>query len=205
MFPVLSRSARLQALAIAVLAAASLVTQWAYLMAWRGTPPLATVVDMARFFTILTALLVMIAFAAAGLSRLRGVSGVMLAALTLSMVLTGGVYHAMLAEYWNPTGIGIAADWGLHTILPVLVFLWWLLHAPKTELVWADLPAFAVWPAVYTAYALGLGTVDGTYPYPFMDPAASGPWPVAATLAMLTLVILLGGVLMIGLGRFIDR
>jgi hypothetical protein len=205
MFPVLSRSARLQALAIAVLAAASLVAQWAYLIEWRGTGPVETLVDMARFFTILTMALVVVAFLATGLSRLRGLSAVTLAALTLSVVLTGAVYHAMLAHLWNPTGIGIAADWGLHGVVPAAVLLWWLWHAPKTSLVWADLPAFALWPAIYTAYALGLGTVDGVYPYPFMDPTVAGPGHVAATLGMMTVLILLSGVLMIGLGRFIDR
>jgi hypothetical protein len=129
----------------------------------------------------------------------------MLAALTLAVVLTGGVYHLMLTEFWNPTGIGLVADWGLHTILPVAVALWWLWHAPKAALVWADLPAFALWPSVYTAYALGLATVDGIYPYPFMDPTTSGPLPVATTLGMLLGAVLLGGLVMIGIGRFTDR
>jgi heme/copper-type cytochrome/quinol oxidase subunit 4 len=63
MFPVLSRAARLQALVIAGLAAASVVAQWVYLMDLRGTGPVETVLQMARFFTILTMVLVVIAFA----------------------------------------------------------------------------------------------------------------------------------------------
>jgi heme/copper-type cytochrome/quinol oxidase subunit 4 len=62
MFPVLSRAARLQALIIAGLAAASVALQWVYLMDLRGTGPLETVLRMARFFTILTMVLVVIAF-----------------------------------------------------------------------------------------------------------------------------------------------
>lgn len=205
MFPVLPAHARRQALAIAALAAVSLVAQWVYLMEWRGTGPVQTVIDMSRFFTILTATLIVLAFLVVGLSKKRGLSAQLLAALTLSAVVTGAVYHVMLAELWNPRGIGIAADWGLHTILPAAVALWWLWHAPKTALVWPDLPAFALWPSVYTAYALGLGTVDGDYPYPFMDPSQSGPWAVAATLGILLVVVLLGGVVMIGIGRFADR
>jgi hypothetical protein len=38
-----------------------------------------------------------------------------------------------------------------------------------------------------------------------MDPSQSGPWAVAATLGILLLVVLLGGVVMIGIGRFTDR
>jgi hypothetical protein len=205
MFPVLSRAARLQALVIAALALASLLAQWVYLMDYRGTGPLETLVDMGRFFTILTMALVVGAFAHAGLSPHRTPGATLFASLTLAVVMTGAVYHVLLARFWNPTGIGIVADWGLHTIVPVAVFLWWLGHAPKTPLVWGDLPAFALWPAVYMAYALGLGTLDGIYPYPFMDPTIAGPWPVAATLGTLAACVLLGGVLMIGLGRFADR
>ncbi len=205
MFPVLSRAARLQALIIAGLTAASVVAQWVYLMELRGTGPLETVLQMVRFFTILTMMLVVIVFLAAALSKVRGVSAPTLAALTLSVVMTGAVYHAMLAEFWNPTGLGIVADLGLHTVVPAAVVLWWLFHAPKTALIWVDLPAFLLWPAVYVAYALGLATRDGVYPYPFMDPGMNGVGQVAVTLATLGVLVLLGGVLMIGIGRFADR
>ncbi|MCU4655087.1 Pr6Pr family membrane protein [Roseibacterium sp. SDUM158016] len=205
MFPVLPRIARRQALAIAALAAASLVAQWVYLMGFRGTGPLVTLIEMLRYFTILTNGLIVIAFCAAAFSRTRGLSAPLLAALTLSIVITGAVYQVMLADLWNPTGIGRLADIGLHVLVPVSVLLWWLWYAPKTSLIWADLPAFVVWPSVYTAYALGLGTVDDVYPYPFMDPTIAGPWPVVATLGTLLVVVLLGGVGMIGIGRFTDR
>jgi hypothetical protein len=205
MFPVLPLRARRQALMVAVLAAASLAAQWVYLMQLRSTGPLETVVEMARFFTILTTALVAVAFTTVAVSRTRGLSAPLLAALTLSAVVTGVVYHVMLAEFWNPAGLGLVADWGLHTIVPLAVLLWWFRHAPKTSLGWADLPAFVVWPSIYSAYALGLGTVDGVYPYPFIDPTVAGPWPVVATLAQLGLAMLLGGIVMIGIGRFADR
>jgi hypothetical protein len=83
--------------------------------------------------------------------------------------------------------------------------LWWLFHAPKTALIWADLPAFALWPSVYMAYALGLASLDGDYPYPFMDPGLQGGGQVAVTLGILGVLVLLGGVVMIGIGRFADR
>jgi hypothetical protein len=205
MFPVLSRAARLQALIIAGLAAASVVAQWAYLMELRGTGPLETVIQMARFFTILTMIFVVIAFFTVAISKTRGLSALTLASLTLSVVMTGAVYHVLLAEFWNPTGLGVVADIGLHTVVPVAVTLWWLFHAPKTSLAWADLPAFGLWPSVYMAYALGLASIDGDYPYPFMDPGLRGVWQVAVMLANLGVLILLGGVVMIGIGRFADR
>lgn len=206
MFPVLPAPARYQALVVAALAAASGVAQWFYLMEQRGTGPLETLIDMSRFFTILTTILITLTFTVAALSRQRGLSAQLLAALTLSSVMTGAVYHVLLADLWNPTGVlGVSADVGLHSVVPATVFLWWLFHAPKTPLVWADLPAFTLWPAIYIAYALGLATIDGTYPYPFMDPTIAGPERVLATLGVLSIMLLLGGVVMIGIGRFIDR
>jgi hypothetical protein len=47
--------------------------------------------------------------------------------------MTGAVYHVLLAEFWNPTGLGRIADWGLHTVVPWPSSLWWLFHAPKTR------------------------------------------------------------------------
>lgn len=205
MFPVLTLHARYQALAVAAVAALSLLAQWLYLLDWRGTGPLATLVDMSRFFTILTAALVVVAFLIVAASRHGAVSAPLLAALTLSAVMAGAVYHVLLAEFWNPSGVGVAADIGLHGVLPVAVLLWWLFHAPKAALTWADLPAFALWPAIYVAYALGLATVDGIYPYPFMDPTVAGLGRVATTLGILAVLLLLGGVVMIAIARFVDR
>jgi hypothetical protein len=102
----------LQALVIAGLAAASVVAQWVYLMELRGTGPLETVIRWLRFFTILTMVLVVIAFFTVSISKTRGLSAPTLAALTLSVVMTGAVYHVLLAEFWNPTGLGVVADMG---------------------------------------------------------------------------------------------
>jgi hypothetical protein len=148
---------------------------------------------------------VVIAFFTVAISKTRGLSAPTLAALTLSVVMTGAVYHVLLAEFWNPTGLGVVADIGLHTVVPVAVTLWWLFHAPKTSLIWADLPAFALWPSVYMAYALGLASLDGDYPYPFMDPRIARCLAGRGHARHLGVLILLGGVVMIGIGRFADR
>jgi hypothetical protein len=205
MFPALSRPARRWALLIAVLAAVSVVTQFLHLNALRAEPPAATAWDMARYFTILTNLLVAVTFTVISRPIRDGVPAAWLAALTLAMVIVGAVYHLLLSHLVDFTGIGWWADHGLHTVGPLAILAWWLIHAPKRRLDYADLPIFVLWPAIYAAYALGRGAQDGVYPYPFVDLATLGREAVAVNLAGLTVVFLLGGVGMISIGRYADR
>ncbi|MDG3042648.1 Pr6Pr family membrane protein [Roseicyclus marinus] len=205
MFPQLSRSARRTALLIALVSAVSLGVQVWHLMSVLERDLAATLLDMARYFTILTHVLVVVTFAIVSRPWRNGVSGPWLAALTLSMVMVGAVYHLLLSELVDFTGLGWWADQGLHTIGPLAVFLWWLFHAPKRRLVYADLPIFVMWPSVYAAYVLGRGAQDGVYPYPFIDLPVIGEAAAAVNLAALLLVFLLGGVAMIAIGRYADR
>lgn len=160
--------------------------------------------DMARFFTILTNLLVAVTFGLLAIRR-DGASPPWIAALTLSIVLVGSVYHVLLAHLVDLQGLELIVDHGLHTVLPVACALWWLIYAPKRGLIYADLPIFALWPAVYVAYALWRGSLDGVYPYPFMDLADISAAAVAANLGGLLIALLLGGVVMVTIGRYTDR
>ncbi|NKX42996.1 Pr6Pr family membrane protein [Roseicyclus persicicus] len=205
MFPALSRPARRTALLIALLAAVSVGAQFLHLKAVRAEPPLATALEMARYFTILTHLLVAVTFGVISRPIRGGVSGAWLAALTLSMVMVGLVYHLLLSHLIDFTGLGWWADHGLHTAGPLAIAFWWLVHAPKRRLEYPDLPIFALWPAVYCAYVLARGSVDGVYPYPFLDLTTLGREAVAVNLAGLFVLVLLGGVGMISIGRFADR
>ena len=205
MFPALSRPARRWALAIALLAAVSVLAQFVHLNAVRNEAPASTMLDMARYFTILTNLLVSITFTVISRPFRDGLPAAWLAALTLSRVMVGAVYHMLLSHLVDFTGLGRWADHGLHTVGPIAIAFWWLLHAPKRRLDYADLPVFAVWPAIYAAYALWRGSRDGVYPYPFIDLATISREAVATNLAGLFVLFLLGGVVMISIGRYADR
>lgn len=205
MFPELSRPARRTALMIALLSAVAVATQFMYLNAVRAEPWLATATDMARYFTILTHALVIVTFALISRPLRDGVPEPWLAALTLSVVMVGLVYHLLLADLIDFTGLGWWADHGLHTLGPAALALWWLVHAPKRHLDFADLPIFALWPSIYGAYVLARGAQDGVYPYPFVDLTTMSAATVAINLAVLLVVFLLGGVGMIAIGRYADR
>lgn len=204
MFPALSPMARRTAALIAIAALTSVVMQFFYLNGIRTETYGETAWSMARFFTILTNITVCMTFAVAAMRR-DGVSAPWLAALTLAIVMVGGVYHALLSHLTDYRGVGLLADHGLHTVVPIACLLWWAAFAPKRPLVFADLPMFALWPSVYVAYALGRGAVDGEYPYPFMDLTELAPDVVAVNLGGLTLSLLVGGAVMVTIGRLMDR
>lgn len=205
MFPELSRPARRTALMIALLSALSVGAQLVHLNAVRAEPLLATAAEMARYFTILTHALVIVTFALVSRPMRDGVPEPWLAALTLSAVMLGLVYHILLADLVDFTGLGWWADHGLHTLSPAALALWWLIHAPKRHLDFADLPIFALWPSIYAAYALARGARDGIYPYPFIDLTTISAAAAAINMAVLLVVFLLGGVAMIAIGRYADR
>jgi len=204
MSPALLRRARLTAAGIALVALTSVGLQFVYLNGLRGQTYPETAWDMARFFTILTNLLVAWTWARAA-ARRGGVHPPWLAALTVSVVMAGAVYHVLLSHLVDFDGIGWWADHGLHSAVPLACLLWWLAFAPKRGLTYRDVPIFALWPAIYAVHALTRGAVDGRYPYPFMDIGEIGAAAVAVNLAGLALALLSSGIVMVAIGRHADR
>lgn len=205
MFPALPRRARLTAALVALVAGVTLGGRVAISAAAMQGDIAAALWDLARYFTILTNLLVVVTFLLLA-TRRNAAPAPWIAALTLSILLVGGVYHLLLAHLLDLRGLERIVDHGLHTAVPVACALWWLVYAPKRGLVYSDLPIFALWPTVYIAYALWRGSRDnGVYPYPFMDLSDLSAAAVAANLGGLLIVLLLGGVAMITIGRYADR
>ena len=204
LFPALPRRARWFAAAIAVTAVASVGAQFLYLNELRGQTYAETAWDMARFFTILTNILVAWTWGRAALHR-DGVYPPWIAALTLAIVMVGAVYHVLLSHLMEFEGLGWFADHGLHTVVPLACLGWWVAFGPKRRLIYSDLPIFALWPSIYLAYVLARGSFDGAYPYPFMDLTNLGAAAVATNLAGLTILLLLGGVVFVMIGRYVDR
>lgn len=89
-------------------------------------------------------------------------------AAVLYMGTTGIVYWLLLR------GIDVQtpayANWVLHTIVPILVVVEWLLAPEKTRRWWVWL----AFPLAYLVYTLVRGPIVAWYPYPFMDPRQNG-------------------------------
>lgn len=154
-----------------------------------------------RYFTYLTNLLVAYAFARFALTG-RAVPG-WAAGLTLWAATVGGVYHVLLSR--DLVGLEWWADHGLHTVMPIAVVSWWLICAPKAGLRWGHAILWLGWPMVYAGYVLLRGEIDGRHPYFFLDPPLTGWATVAAWSAGLGLGLLIAGLGLVGLGRWLSQ
>jgi hypothetical protein len=92
-----------------------------------------------------------------------------LMALT-SIVTVGIVYSLLLRSVWDPQGWQKVADATLHDVTPILFVLLWAMM-PHGKLKWRDLKWALVPPALYLAYALARGAMDGWYAYWFLNPS----------------------------------
>lgn len=144
------------------------------------------------FFTIVSNAAIMIIAAAIALGRASRLTGARARLMGLTAIVTVGfVYSLLLRAKWNPEGWDKVADAILHDVTPILFAVLWALM-PHGGLDWRDLKWALSPPALYVAYAMARGAVDGWYPYYFLNPALQSPSElaigIAGTLAMFTLI-----------------
>ena len=164
-------TARIAAAIVALVALAGLVVQFAATLDQTGSVA-GTLWTLLRYFTVLTNLLVALAFgwvAIGGQPHPRRLAGVMLAIL-----LVGIIYGLLLRGLLTLSGGALLADTLLHKVTPVLVPLWWIAFAVRGQLRWRDPWGWTLFPALYLPYALLRGMAEGRYAYPFIDVAKIG-------------------------------
>jgi hypothetical protein len=195
--------ARLAALALSLLAAVSLVAQFTLTHATpAGGTVAATLWSMGGYFTILTNALVAVTF---GLAALRGtVAPQRVAGVTLAIVLVALVYHPFLAGLRVLQGLALWVDHGLHSAVPALALVWWIVFAPKS-VTFRDLPFWLIWPSAYAIYALSRGALTGFWAYPFLDADKLGWVMVARNVATLIAAFVVLGLALIAVARGLDR
>lgn len=122
------------------------------------------------FFTILSNIGIACIATAIALGRSSKLGGARARLMGLTAIVTVGfVYSILLRSTWNPQGLQKLADAALHDWTPVLYAILWALM-PHGELKWSDLKWALTPPALYLAYAMGRGAIDGWYPYYFLNP-----------------------------------
>lgn len=161
-------AARAIAAAAAVAGWAALALQYA-IFAQRVGPGLATW-RFVGFFTVLSNIGIAAIATAIALGLQNRLTGARARLMGLTAIVTVGfVYSILLRSTWNPQGLQKLADAALHDWTPLMFAILWALM-PHGELSWSDLKWALTPPALYLAYALGRGAIDGWYPYYFLNP-----------------------------------
>jgi hypothetical protein len=92
----------------------------------------------------------------------------------VAITVTGVVYHVALASLFDLDGVYQLGNQLVHTVVPLLTVLGWLMFGPRGQLsrriAWLSL----LFPVGWLAFTLIRGAVIHWYPYPFIDVAAIG-------------------------------
>jgi hypothetical protein len=170
-----SRVGRVAAALIALVAWLGLIVQLRASLTLVGSAG-GALWGMLRYYTILVNLAVALLFSVIGLAGSRFEAPGLLGGVTVSILLVGIVYGALLRGLIELSGGARLADTLLHYVTPTFVPAFWLAFATKGRLRW-DHPLIWMCSLVaYFAYALVRAHFEGLYAYPFMDVARLG-WP----------------------------
>ena len=141
------------------------------------------------FFTILSNLIGVAAFVwllargdrprSRGLELLRGAAAVYLTVTFFVVIFLLSGVDVQLQLVW--------VDVVLHKIFPIVVVLDWVLDPPRTRLSFRDGLLWLAFPLVWTGLTLVRGSLDGWYPYPFLNPVNGGYGTVAVTVVAVTI------------------
>lgn len=96
----------------------------------------------------------------------------------LWILVTGIVYHLLLAGLWKFTGPMGYVNFSLHTATPVGMVLNWLLFEKKGRYRFDYILYWMTYPLAYLLFSWLRGWLTGIYPYWFLNPTA--PYPKGA-------------------------
>ena len=140
----------------------------------RGFGVVAGLERLTSYLTNLTVLAVAICFTCIAI-RARSQPGrffrhpPVVTAIVVYIVFVGLAYNGLLRYLWTPSGLRALLNETLHTIVPLLCALYWLLFVPRFRLVPRDCLLWLVYPLCYLVVTLWRGSTTDFYPYPFID------------------------------------
>lgn len=161
----------------------------------RGMTVVDGIARMSSYLTNLTVLLTAICFtcvatrAQAPLARFFRQPTVV-TAVVVYMVFVGIAYNALLRFLWTPSGYREFINESLHTVVPALSAVYWLLFVPRFHLSWRRCALWLVYPLCYLFVTLWRGSESEFYPYWFIDVGELGYDRVFFNSAMLIVAFL---------------
>ena len=126
-------------------------------------------------------------------------------AITVYITIVGIVYNVILRSLWEPQEMQKSVDELLHSVIPVLLIIFWLIFVPIERLKWKNAFAWLIYPIIYMIYALIHGNITKWYPYPFVDVNELGYKKALLNTGGVLLVIFLLSLALIGTGKLMKK
>lgn len=188
----------------------AVVTQFVLLIQNRTTSIPEATVRFFSYFTILSNILVALGFSFLFLDSKSKwgrffTNPSVLTAVTVYIIVVAAVYNIILRIIWHPVGLQKLADELLHSVIPVLSVLYWVIFVPKSSLQWKNSFAWLLYPLAYILFIALRGAFSGFYPYPFTNVTAIG-YPRALLNGFFLSVVFMGlSLFLIAVAKFISR
>ncbi|MEL7445098.1 MAG: Pr6Pr family membrane protein [Pseudomonadota bacterium] len=168
----------------------------------------AALLDYLSYFTHLSVFLVALAFSTVLLGPEDGLrkffeKPATRAAIALYIIAVAVVHHLLLADLQVRAGWSAATNTMLHTVIPILYVIDWLVYAPKRRMTYRAIPFWLIYPAAYGVWAVGTGYIAGAYPYPFLDLNKLGLPGVGISMAGFVALFSIGAALFITIGKIV--
>jgi hypothetical protein len=169
-----------------------------------------TIIRYFGFFTILTNILVALCCTVLVLksNSFMGnffIKYTTITAIAVYITVVGLVYNLILRFLWNPRGAEKVVDELLHTVIPILFILFWLVYIPKAFIKWKNIFIWLTFPFLYLVCILIRGSFTGYYPYPFVDVIQVGYNKVFINSLGMLVVFLLISILFVAIDRFVKH
>lgn len=170
---------RIYACILALTGWLAVLTQLYLLLVNRVESLPVTLLSFISYFTILTNILISLAFTSVALNGKPGnvtfiSKSSTLTAITVNITIVALVYNSVLRPIWNPQGVQRLVDELLHVIIPLMTFFYWIKFVAKNNLKWHSAFTWLTYPLVYFVFVLIRGDLTGVYPYPFCNVSVLG-------------------------------
>jgi hypothetical protein len=147
-------------------------------------------VRMSSYLTNLTVLLTALCFTCIAIRARIPVARffrqpTVVTAVVVYIVFVGIAYNALLRWLWMPSGYRAFVNESLHTVVPALAALYWVLFVPRFRLSLRHCALWLVYPLLYLLVTLWRGSTSDFYPYWFINVSELGYERVLLNSAML--------------------
>ncbi|MEO6220458.1 MAG: Pr6Pr family membrane protein [Ginsengibacter sp.] len=185
----------------------ALIAQLYLIIVNRVTAIPETIMRYFSFFTILTNILVAVCCTILLLNKKKSLYNFFsnsknITAITVYITVVGFVYNLILRFLWKPQGLQLLVDELLHTLIPALFILFWLLFIPKAGLKTKHILPGLIYPLVYVIYILIRGEFTGFYPYPFINVKTIGYNKVFLNSGILVIVFAVFSLLFVVIDKY---